>query len=1641
MKFPTSRIGSMLPCLVVLLAFVSLTEVHGQAISCHSSVNVSLDQDCTYLLEPTDVLSQSNGGVYSVMLTTESGQIVSDITLRDIHLGTSLTAKITQSGNSCWGKIFVEDKLGPVISCTDRTVDCFDSNEYIPTAIDNCSQEATVELISQDFQDLDCGSNFTQLAIRRYQATDAFGNSSSCTQTLSRNVFDSNLVVYPESFKASTGSNLICGQVASTNGLPEVSLTGTPYVLLPDGDDIDTNPDTLSLFPYQDVFCNISVDYRDIVTNSVGCKKVIMRTWIINESCSTGTGINQVQTIEISDTEAPTVDCGAPFVNIPLSGQGCTGTFNVVLPSVSDDCSSFFGTSEDLEIDVRYAGGFVNNATQGFTIEVSGTDTITYIVYDDCGNVTTCTQEITLEDEAQPVAICDFNSVVSLRNDGTALVRPSTFDDGSFDNCEMIMSVIKRPETNCPCEQSELDGFDFIGEQNGSYFYISETGFNAETAYNLAEALEGRVAILNNSSVSTFLTSELNINLDSIYIGLTVSQGVLTWSDHSLLTGSGNWASGQLNPDGSLSQDGTNVILNENREWEVVTSGIRLPFILELTEPCGFTSKLEFCCADAGSNLSHTVELRAIDGAGNFGACTANVVVQDKVVPVITCPSDMSFNCDQSIDFTNKVLFGDCNFSDNCSMPSITGPTIDLANLNAQCNTGTVTRTFTVFDSDSQVSCVQTLTANNLQPFSPATIIWPDNLTVTSCDDGDFSPEALEALGIPGRIRPTFTEPACSNVAVSVSKDWAIEADFVLEPNTCSQILRSWTIIDWCGPLVNGLPPTYEWQQIINITENQEPKIMDPTCFMETFAATSCDRGTGMANFGFAIYSEDNCSATTATVVEQLFYSGPPTLVATNISQGGVFSSSSARPNGYPVGDHKFIITVSDVCGNSSSCEKVVRIVDTQEPTVSCNDLSIPVQIWNQVPMVVLSAPTLAEVTYGCAVYIPEVSFSATENIDQQIIMCDEINSDVISVKVYVTDDFGLETSCEAQITVTQQDLCNTTNNNNDILISDCQSGSPENFEIDCNNGGSFNLPFNIIDELNTCPSNLLTLVVNEDLNSDGQNLNTFESENFLEINVFTPGQHTYTITGYSCDGSTRTCTRQISVECISPTLLSVNACRDTDFAYLCETPEIYTNPVTIGANDACDMDVTFEARVTFPNGDTELIVNLNSVDIVIDPDFSGLGLYTYTVEATGCGTTALCSGSVFTTCAIAGSNSIAGKVTTESAQLVEEVELVLEDSNVNPEYTDDQGSYAFAEMPAGGTYKISASKDIDPLVSVSTLDLIMMQRHILGINLLDSPYKLIAADIDNSGSINGIDLIELRKLILGIYDTYPENNSWRIIDANQQLGDDPFVVEIKENYIIPQLNSDMEIDFIGVKVGDVDQSFTQFNNQVLNQRLKALTLVTREKSLQPGIRESVIVSATDFNTLNGLQLQIDFDTDKVAVIELNPLDNNLSLDNFNVDNSGGSISMVWHNVKATSFEGDLFELVLLPYEASALSSVMSVNESRIAAEAYSDTRVDKMTLTFSDNNEVPNELLLMQNSPNPWSEQTEINYYLPQASPTTLSVYDISGRLVFKVEREGVKGLNSVRLDKDDLNTQGVLYYELVTENGRKIEKMILMD
>jgi hypothetical protein len=126
----------------------------------------------------------------------------------------------------------------------------------------------------------------------------------------------------------------------------------------------------------------------------------------------------------------------------------------------------------------------------------------------------------------------------------------------------------------------------------------------------------------------------------------------------------------------------------------------------------------------------------------------------------------------------------------------------------------------------------------------------------------------------------------------------------------------------------------------------------------------------------------------------------------------------------------------------------------------------------------------------------------------------------------------------------------------------------------------------------------------------------------------------------------------------------------------------------------------------------------------------------------------------------------------------------------------------ALNDIPSDNSFTIELEKG-EYLNGVSTLDLVLTQRHILGIKPLESDCHLISADVNNDGSITAVDLLETRKLILGINETFPRSPSWKFFNDNSG---NPFII----NDDLKFRKSEFPLTPLvvkAIKIGDVNDS------------------------------------------------------------------------------------------------------------------------------------------------------------------------------------------------------------------------------------------
>ncbi len=418
--------------------------------------------------------------------------------------------------------------------------------------------------------------------------------------------------------------------------------------------------------------------------------------------------------------------------------------------------------------------------------------------------------------------------------------------------------------------------------------------------------------------------------------------------------------------------------------------------------------------------------------------------------------------------------------------------------------------------------------------------------------------------------------------------------------------------------------------------------------------------------------------------------------------------------------------------------------------------------------------------------------------------------------------------------------------------------------------------------------------------------------------------------------------------------------------------------------------------------------------------------------------------------CNNTGTNAfIAGNVHTEMLENIPNISVELKGgenqgaSAIESAMTNERGDYAFAGMPMGGKYMIDPQSSDRYLNGVSTLDLVLIQRYILGMYEMQSPYRLIAADVNKDGQISAVDLVELRSVILGHKEGFTNNTSWRFIDAAYVFDDPkrPLESTFPESYRIDALNSNMTVDFIGIKVGDIDGSASAAG--VISRPRSSYSLTTVDQNIKSGEIVKVDLAASRVMNTVGTQFTINFDPQAMSFVGIGGEKMSLSPYHINADQAAkGLITISWNNVDGIELNaGDV--LMSLTFDARrsvSLRSVIDITSDITTAEIYSsELETQALSLAFS-RAITEATFALYQNTPNPFADYTEITFQLPSAGWATLTVGDVTGKVVKIIKGEFAKGINNIRLDKSDLADPGLYFYTLETEGHFDTKRMVVL-
>lgn len=403
--------------------------------------------------------------------------------------------------------------------------------------------------------------------------------------------------------------------------------------------------------------------------------------------------------------------------------------------------------------------------------------------------------------------------------------------------------------------------------------------------------------------------------------------------------------------------------------------------------------------------------------------------------------------------------------------------------------------------------------------------------------------------------------------------------------------------------------------------------------------------------------------------------------------------------------------------------------------------------------------------------------------------------------------------------------------------------------------------------------------------------------------------------------------------------------------------------------------------------------------------------------------------------------SNVSGRTVKEDNQPIENVEVALVGTESDVINTNKEGNYAFSNVRNNVDYNIIPGKDGDDINGVSTYDLVLIQRHILGMELLNSPYKLIAADINNNGSVSAADLTELRKLILGVIPGYTKNTSWRFVDAAHKFDNpaDPWSGFIPEFYGINKLRSNMDVNFIGVKVGDVnnDAVGADVASQEVSSRT-AYSVAIADRNISKGELVHIPVIADNANVLLGLQGQLQ--ANGLIIKGITSAAMKITGSDYAVS-AGESIRIALASGEGVQVNKGqvLFVIEAEATQSGKLSDMIQLNTDFNPEMYTANKQINRFGIQWR-NAEVAYPVLSTI-APNPWNAYTEIKFDLPADGMVTFKVKDYTGKKWISKIDFFKGGQNTIKLTRNDIPQSGVYIYEIKTENQVLSGKMIVIE
>jgi hypothetical protein len=387
------------------------------------------------------------------------------------------------------------------------------------------------------------------------------------------------------------------------------------------------------------------------------------------------------------------------------------------------------------------------------------------------------------------------------------------------------------------------------------------------------------------------------------------------------------------------------------------------------------------------------------------------------------------------------------------------------------------------------------------------------------------------------------------------------------------------------------------------------------------------------------------------------------------------------------------------------------------------------------------------------------------------------------------------------------------------------------------------------------------------------------------------------------------------------------------------------------------------------------------------------------------------------------------------------------DDGVVTSTKTEWEGDYRMEIEPNSNLtqLEIVPTRVDDIKNGVTTLDMVFLQKNILGEILITDPYDRISADINGDGNINAMDMVILRRVLLDKSNTFENKNgdSWVFVDSEYKfVSNRPESEPYNTSVTVDATQNNLNVNFIGAKIGDVNRSATakllsDTEDRGFLGNISVLNAISREISTGDTAFIDFVCDVEDFL---GYQMAIST-SGALSIVSIDGVDTDITSEDFNLVNEN-NVMVSWIGNPTGKV---LFTMGVVANSDCRLSNEISLKISTMKPEIYMPDFTAKTFVlrfieeTVSSSTDMGTHNFNMSVFPNPTREMESMLMWNTDFSErVTIRVMNLNGQTITEEIILSNQGENQRKLNTGTLPS-GVYLVSISSLRNTETMKLVV--